>query len=86
MDGEPLAVRRHWILDNGNKYGQRTAAVLGKRLVETSIRAPDMNACIERWNKSAEVECLDHVVFLSEAHLRHYVEAYIRHHNIERPH
>jgi len=86
MDGEPLATRRHWILDNDGKYGQHTTAVLGKRLVETSVRAPDMNAYMERWNTSAEVECLDHVVFVSEAHLRHYVEAYIRHHNAERPH
>jgi len=28
MDGEPLAGRRHWILDNDGKYGQQTAAVL----------------------------------------------------------
>jgi putative transposase len=45
-----------------------------------------MNAFIERWNRSAQEECLDHVVFLSEAHLRHCVEAYIRHHNTERLH
>jgi transposase InsO family protein len=86
MLGGPLADRRHVILDNDGKYGEQTIAVLGKRLVWTSIEAPDMNAFIERWNRSAQEECLDHVVFLSEAHLRHYVEAYIRHHNTERPH
>ena len=37
-------------------------------------------------NLSIEVECLDHVAFLSEAHLRHHVEAYILHYNTERPH
>jgi transposase InsO family protein len=86
MDGAVLADRRHWILDNDGKYGERTAAVLGSLLVQTSIRAPDMNAIIERWNKSVQEECLDHIVFLSEEHLRHYVEAYILHHNTERPH
>ena len=86
MLGGPLADRKHWILDNDRKYGQQTIAVLGKRLVWTSIEAPNMNAFIERWNKSAQEECLDHVVFLSEAHLRQYVEAYVRHHNVERPH
>ena len=45
-----------------------------------------MNAFIERWNLSAQVECLDHVIFPSEAHLRHYVEKYIQHYNKERPH
>src|SRR5208337_1738115 len=30
MDGEPLAKRKYWILDNDGKYGRRTAAVLGK--------------------------------------------------------
>ncbi|MEK7415091.1 MAG: hypothetical protein AAB263_17435, partial [Planctomycetota bacterium] len=44
MAGEPLAERKYWILDNDRKYGKRTAAVLGKYLVWTSIKAPDMNA------------------------------------------
>jgi transposase InsO family protein len=80
MDG-PLADRRKFILDNDGKYGPQTAAVLGKRLVYTSVRAPNMNAYMERWNRSVQEECLDHVVFLSEAHLRHYVETYIKHYN-----
>jgi len=44
------------------------------------------NSIIERWNKSIQDECLNHVVFLSEEHLRHFVETYIQHHNTERPH
>lgn len=86
MMGGPLADRRYWILDNDGKYGNRTAAILGSHLVWTSIRVPDMNAYIERWNRSAQDECLDHVVILSEASLRKYVEAYIYHHHAERPH
>ena len=78
--------RRHWIIDNDGKYSDRTAAVLGKRLIWTSIEAPDMNSFIERWNLSAQSECLDHVVMLSETMLRHYVESYIQHYNSDRPH
>jgi transposase InsO family protein len=86
MDGEPLALRKYWIYDNDGKFGQKFQAVLGKKSVRTSIRAPDMNAMIERWNQSCKNECLNHVVFLNEAMLRHYVETYIDHYNKERPH
>ena len=85
-DGAPLAGRKYWLLDNDGKYGQRTTATLGKRALWTSVHAPDMNAVIERWNKSAKTECLDHVVFLSEEHLRQYVSSYVQHYNSERPH
>lgn len=44
------------------------------------------NSVIERWNKSAKEECLNHVVFVSEEHLRQYVTSYIHHYNAERPH
>ncbi len=86
MDGEPLAGRKHWIHDNDSKYGRRFRAVLGSKRVRTSIRAPDMNAMIERWIKSAKEECLNHVVFLNEAMLAHYAASYIQHYNEERPH
>ena len=45
-----------------------------------------MNSVIERWNKSAKEECLNHVVFLSEEHLRQYVTSYVSNYNTERPH
>jgi putative transposase len=45
-----------------------------------------MNAFIERWNRSIQDECLNHIIFFSEAHLRRVVEAYIRHYNTVRPH
>ncbi len=86
MDGEPLAGRKHWILDNDSKYGVRTTAVLGSKLLQTSIRAPDMNAYCERFVRSISEECLDHIVFLSEDHLREYVVGYLKHYNGSRPH
>ncbi len=86
MDGEPLAKRMHWILDNDSKYGVRTTAVLGSKLLQTSIRAPDMNAYCERFVRSISEECLDHIVFLSEEHLHEYVVGYLAHYNKQRPH
>ncbi len=86
MSGEPLAGRKHWILDNDGKYGVRTTAVLGSKLLQTSIRAPDMNAYCERFVRSICEECLDHIVFLSEEHLREYVVGYLAHYNEQRPH
>lgn len=86
MDGEPLASRKHWILDNDAKFGPQTRAVLGKRLVQTSLHAPDMNAFIERFFRSIQDECLNHIVCLSESHLRHAVTSYLRHYHDERPH
>lgn len=61
-------------------------AVLGKRLRWTAIRTPDMNAYIERFNKSIEEECLNHIVYLSEEHLRNYAVGYLAHYNDSRPH
>jgi len=54
MLGGPLAERKFWILDNDGKYGKQTIDILGKMLVWTSVEAPDMNAIIERWNKSIQ--------------------------------
>ena len=86
MSAEPLAGRKHWILDNDSKYGVRTTAALGSKLLQTSIRAPDMNAYCERFVISISEECLDHIVFQSEEHLREYVVGYIEHYNGSRPH
>jgi len=88
MDGEPLADRRYWIHDNDGKFQTIDGILqrLGKQSVRTAVRAPDMNAHIERFIRSAREECLDHIVFLSEQHLRHSLTTYLEHYNTERPH
>jgi hypothetical protein len=53
--------------------------VLGSKLIKTVVRAPDMNTYIECFNKSIEEECFDHLVVLSEEHLRDTVIADLRH-------
>ncbi len=88
MAGEPLATRRHWVHDNDGKF-QTLPGILhdrGLRSVPIAIGVPDMNASIERFFGSLRRECLDHIVALSEDHLRQVLREFIAHYNSERPH
>jgi hypothetical protein len=40
----------------------------------------------ERWVGSVQRECLDQLLMVSEAHLRHVLTAYVTHSNEARPH
>ncbi len=55
-------------------------------IIRTPYRAPRANAFAERWVRSARSECLDQVLVLNEAHLRHLMKGYIEHYNRARPH
>jgi len=85
MDRVPQVV----VCDHDTKLGSRFAAVLkssGVRLVRTAIRAPDMNAFAERFVGTLRREVLDHVLILSENHLRRVITEYVRYYNEARPH
>ena len=47
---------------------------------------PNLNAFVERFNRSIQEECLDRVIPLGEAHLRKLVREYVAHYHEERPH
>ena len=49
-------------------------------------RSPNLNAFVERFNRSIKEECLDRVIPLGEAHLRELVREYVAHYHAERPH
>lgn len=49
-------------------------------------RSPNLNAYVERFNRSIQEECLDRVVPLGEAHLRKLVREYVSHYHEEPPH
>ncbi len=80
---------RFLIRDNDAKYGAHFAAVAigsGIEMLRTPIRAPRANAICERLLGSIRRECLDHVLLLSEAHLRRILNEYVRYFNRARPH
>lgn len=81
---------RFLIRDNDGKYGRHFAAVAegsGIEVVRIPPRSPDLNPICERYLGSVRRECLDHVVILSEAHLRRVLEEYAhRYFNKARPH
>jgi len=80
---------RFLIRDNDRKYGagfDRLAAASGIRVLRTPIRAPRANAVCERFRGSVRRECLDHLLILTEAHLRRVLKEYVAYFNRARPH
>lgn len=79
----------HLIRDNDGKYPALFDGIFKSQDVEvvrTCIQAPNMNAFIERWIQSLQVECLDHFVVFGEDHFRHLIQGYLTHYNESRPH
>ena len=80
---------RFLIRDNDGKFGASFQAIADDESVEilrTPVRAPRANAFCERFLGSLRRECLDHILILSENHLRRTVAEYVRYHNEGRPH
>ncbi len=83
-DGPELIIR-----DNDHRFGaafDRVARGAGIRVLKTAIEAPLMNSTCERFIGSARRECLDHVIVLSEAHLKAVLSEYVAYFNASRPH
>ena len=79
----------HLIRDNDGKYPALFDEILAAEdvdVVRTCIRAPNMNAYIERWIQSLQVESLDHFVVFGEDHFRFLVQGYLAHYNQSRLH
>jgi transposase InsO family protein len=78
------------IRDRDDKFGavfDRVAKGAGIRVVRTAVQAPLMNSVCERFLGSVRRECLDHMLILSEPHLRLVLAEYaLRYFNTARPH
>ncbi len=77
------------IRDNDAKYGPHFEAVAqgtGIEVLRTPIQAPRANAICERLLGSLRRECLDHLLIVSEGHLRRVLAEYVRYFNRSRPH
>ncbi len=80
---------RSLIHDNDRKLTKAFDAVFQSKqisVIHTPLEAPNANSFAERWVKSARQECLDHVLILSEGHLRRVLQTYIEYYNSRRPH
>ena len=52
----------------------------------TPVHAPKANAVAERLVGTLRLECLDHIIPLSEQHVRSVLAEYVRYYNSTRPH
>jgi transposase InsO family protein len=58
----------------------------GIEVLRTPIKAPRANAICERLLGSVRRECLDHLLVVSEAHLRRVLNEYVQYFTRSRPH
>jgi putative transposase len=80
---------KYLIRDNDAKYGAHFDAVAvgsGIKVLRMPIKAPRANAICERLLGSIRRECQDHIVIVSEAHLRRVLKEYMTYFNRSRPH
>ena len=80
---------RYLIHDRDSKFVPAFDAVFaseGVEVIRTPYRAPNANAVAERWIRSARGECLDHLLIVSERHLRYVLATYADYYNRARPH
>jgi hypothetical protein len=63
-----------------------TLGSVGVRCLRMPKWSPNLNPYSESWVRSAKRECFNRMIFFGERHLRHVVQEYVEHHNLERPH
>jgi putative transposase len=79
----------HLIHDNDAIFSRAVDATIrsfGIEPLRTPIRAPRANAFCERLIGTLRRDCLDHIIPLSEMHLRSIVREWMPHYNRARPH
>ena len=84
-----LRKKRFLILDRDGKFSEAFHGVLedhGIRMVFCPPRAPNCNACAERFVRSIKSECLSRMIFIGSGSLRHTLAEYVAHYNAERNH
>ena len=80
---------RYLLRDRDSVYGgdfARRARRWGIQTLLSPVRAPRANAVAECVIRTLRNECLDHVIILSEQHLRLVLAEFVKYYNTERPH
>jgi putative transposase len=65
---------------------RKTLAAGGVRCLKMPKWSPNLNAYSESFVRTVKRECLDKMILFGESHVRHVIEQYISHYNIDRPH
>jgi len=87
IDREPN--NRFLIRDNDKKFTTAFDTVFrseGIDVIRTPVRAPNANAFMECWIRSAREECLDKLLIINEVHLRRVMREYVAFFNTARAH
>ena len=77
------------LFDRDSKFGGdviTAAREVGIRPVRTGFHSPWQNGIAERWVGSCRRDLLDHVIVLSERHLKRLIAEYVRYHHEDRTH
>ena len=77
------------ILDHDSKYGAEVPAAIRSmdiKAVRTAVGCPWQNGVAERWVGSCRRELLDHVIAISESHLRRLLFSYVEYYHQDRTH
>ena len=80
---------RYLLRDRDSIYSdwfRHRVAGLGIKEIVTAPQSPWQNPYAERVIGSIRRECLDHLIVLSEDHLRRILRKYVRYYNESRPH
>lgn len=84
-----LRDKTHLIMDRDTKYSEAFRNALAREGVESvqlPPRSPNLNAFAERFVGSIKAECLDRMMFFSQAQLRYAVTQFLAHYHEERNH
>src|ERR1700676_2448131 len=80
---------RFLIFDRDSKYGVEVPAAVRSlkiRPVRTSFESPWQNGVAERWVESCRRDLLDHIIAVSERHLKRLLSDYVRYYHEDRTH
>lgn len=80
---------RHLLHDRDAKFSAAFSELLRSAGVQPTAlppRSPNLNAHLERWNRSVKEECLSKLILFGEASLHHTLSNYVRHYHEERNH
>jgi transposase InsO family protein len=77
------------LLDHDSKYGTEVPVAIRSmdiKAVRTAVGCPWQNGVAERWVGSCRRELLDHVIAISESHLKRLLSSYVEYYHQDRTH